>query len=169
VSRNRHTDSEPEDHEHEADARACTDPKSPQSTPLPVMIGDDAPGRDPRTRSCASSVGIAGELIEAMNWLALKLRQLTHHWFVTQYEAVLAVLEGRLAEAERLISDDATWGSARKVGAQPSREELFEGALGMTARIGALPWLARTQDDYAKMLLLRGRPGDHDRARELLT
>ena len=88
---------------------------------------------------------------------------------MTQYEAVLAVLEGRLAEAERLISDDATWGSARKVGAQPSREELFEGALGMNARIGALPWLARTQDDYAKMLLLRGRPGDHDRARELLT
>jgi DNA-binding SARP family transcriptional activator len=44
----------------------------------------------------------------------------------------------------------------------------FEDALVMNERIGARPWLARTQDDYARMLLSRGDPGDVEKARGLL-
>jgi len=44
----------------------------------------------------------------------------------------------------------------------------FEAALAMNARTGALPWLAQTQEDYARMLVARGRPDDRERARELL-
>ena len=38
----------------------------------------------------------------------------------------------------------------------------------MNASVGARPWLAHTQDDYARMLLERDQPGDSERARELL-
>jgi hypothetical protein len=37
----------------------------------------------------------------------------------------------------------------------------------MNARLGARPALARTQRDYARLLLVRGRPGDAERARAL--
>jgi tetratricopeptide (TPR) repeat protein len=44
----------------------------------------------------------------------------------------------------------------------------FEDALGMNANIGARPWLAHTQRDYARMLLAREPPRDRDRALGLL-
>ncbi|HET8873286.1 MAG TPA: hypothetical protein VFM83_06330, partial [Gaiellaceae bacterium] len=44
----------------------------------------------------------------------------------------------------------------------------FEAALTMNERLRARPSLAHTQDDYARLLLRRGRPGDADRARGLL-
>ncbi len=43
----------------------------------------------------------------------------------------------------------------------------FEDALAMNERMGARPWLARTQHDYARMLLARDDPGDAEKA-ELL-
>jgi hypothetical protein len=36
----------------------------------------------------------------------------------------------------------------------------FADALAMNARMGAKPWLAHTQYEYAKMLLSRGHPDD---------
>lgn len=47
-------------------------------------------------------------------------------------------------------------------------ERYFEEALAMNERIGARPWLAYTREDYARMLLARGRVGDQERAGELL-
>jgi DNA-binding SARP family transcriptional activator len=47
-------------------------------------------------------------------------------------------------------------------------ERHFEDALAMNVRIGARPWLAHTQEDYARMLLEREGPGDAERAEELL-
>jgi hypothetical protein len=44
----------------------------------------------------------------------------------------------------------------------------FEDAIAMNARLGARPWLAHTQNDYARMLLARDAPGDMGRALELL-
>jgi DNA-binding SARP family transcriptional activator len=44
----------------------------------------------------------------------------------------------------------------------------FEDAIAMNARLGARPWLAHTQNDYARMLLARDAPGDTVRALELL-
>jgi hypothetical protein len=44
----------------------------------------------------------------------------------------------------------------------------FETAIAMNAAMGARPWLALTQEDYARMLLVRGRPADRERPRVLL-
>ena len=43
----------------------------------------------------------------------------------------------------------------------------FEDALAMNARMGARPWLAHTQHEYADMLLARNQPGDRDKAMAL--
>jgi hypothetical protein len=45
----------------------------------------------------------------------------------------------------------------------------FESALEMNARMGARPWLAHTQRDYARMLVARNAPGDRQRAQLLLS
>jgi tetratricopeptide (TPR) repeat protein len=44
----------------------------------------------------------------------------------------------------------------------------FERALEVNSRIGARPWLAHTQEDYARLLLEHGRAQDRERATELL-
>ncbi|MGH7803405.1 MAG: hypothetical protein ACREQJ_03595, partial [Candidatus Binatia bacterium] len=44
----------------------------------------------------------------------------------------------------------------------------FDDALAMNARMGARPFLARTELEYAKMLLARGLPGDRAKGRALL-
>jgi len=44
----------------------------------------------------------------------------------------------------------------------------FENALAMDARMGARPWLAHTQYQYATMLTARDRLGDRDKAADLL-
>jgi class 3 adenylate cyclase len=44
----------------------------------------------------------------------------------------------------------------------------FENALRMNETMGALPWVAHTQHDFAAMLLARGAPGDRERAVRLL-
>jgi DNA-binding SARP family transcriptional activator len=58
-----------------------------------------------------------------------------------------------------LAAADSRWDDA---------ERHFEGAIEVNRRIGARPWLAHTQDDYARMLRARGRAGDERRAAELL-
>ena len=47
-------------------------------------------------------------------------------------------------------------------------EQHFEDALTMNTAMGARPWLARTQTDFAQMLHACNRPGDRERAKELL-
>jgi len=47
-------------------------------------------------------------------------------------------------------------------------ERHFEQALQMNTQIRAPLWIAQTQHDYARMLLLRNDPGDRDKAFELL-
>ena len=46
--------------------------------------------------------------------------------------------------------------------------EHFEAALAMNARMGGLPWVARTQLDYARALLERGQLRDPERVQDLL-
>jgi hypothetical protein len=50
----------------------------------------------------------------------------------------------------------------------PEAARHFEDALAMNARTNARPWLARTQCDYARLLLTRDTPGDRERATDLL-
>jgi tetratricopeptide (TPR) repeat protein len=47
-------------------------------------------------------------------------------------------------------------------------ERHFADALAMNSKMGARPWVARTQLNYAQMLLARGEPGDREKARGLL-
>src|SRR5262249_20205985 len=57
---------------------------------------------------------------------------------------------------------------AATAGATDAAVGHFETALLANQRMGALPQLARTQADLARLLLGRGRPGDVERGRELL-
>jgi DNA-binding SARP family transcriptional activator len=47
-------------------------------------------------------------------------------------------------------------------------ERYFQKALEMNQLLGARPWLALTQEDYARMLLARNLSGDQERSAELL-
>jgi DNA-binding SARP family transcriptional activator/tetratricopeptide (TPR) repeat protein len=47
-------------------------------------------------------------------------------------------------------------------------DQHFQAATAMNTRMGARPWLARTREDHARMLLARGRPGDQEHAQDLL-
>jgi hypothetical protein len=47
-------------------------------------------------------------------------------------------------------------------------ERHFDDALAANAEMGARPWLAHTQSDYARMLHARNGRGDRDRAHALL-
>jgi hypothetical protein len=47
-------------------------------------------------------------------------------------------------------------------------ERHFEDALAMNARMGARPWLARTQEQYATMLLERPQSNEREKAASLL-
>jgi tetratricopeptide (TPR) repeat protein len=59
-----------------------------------------------------------------------------------------------------LASTSARWDDAARH---------FEDALELNARMGARPWLAHTQRDYARMLIARGAPGDSEKAELLLS
>jgi DNA-binding SARP family transcriptional activator len=48
-------------------------------------------------------------------------------------------------------------------------ERHFEDALRMNQRMGAHPWVARTHEEHARMLLRRDARGDRERAEELLS
>jgi hypothetical protein len=58
---------------------------------------------------------------------------------------------------------------AATMGEHEKAEGHFIDALAMHERMGARPWVARTQLAYAEMLLTRRKRGDKARARELLT
>jgi eukaryotic-like serine/threonine-protein kinase len=57
---------------------------------------------------------------------------------------------------------------ATTMGLWEDAEAHFEAALDLNARLGARPWLARTEHGYAQMLLARRGTGDAERARHLL-
>jgi hypothetical protein len=57
---------------------------------------------------------------------------------------------------------------AATMGRWQEAEAHFEQAVGMNARMGAKPWLAHTQFQYARMLIERAMAGDVGRARILL-
>jgi hypothetical protein len=57
---------------------------------------------------------------------------------------------------------------ATTLGRHDDAERDFSAAVAIHDRIGAPHWLARTRVEWARMLLTRRRPGDADRARELL-
>jgi tetratricopeptide (TPR) repeat protein len=57
---------------------------------------------------------------------------------------------------------------ATALGRWDDAERHFEDAVAANDRMGLRPWLAYARHDYARMLAARDRPGDRERARELL-
>ncbi len=58
---------------------------------------------------------------------------------------------------------------ARIMGRWEQAQDHFDAAVAMNAKMGARPWLARTQYEYARMLLKRGSDGDVQAAQSLIT
>ena len=58
--------------------------------------------------------------------------------------------------------------AAAAVDRHDDAERHFEAALAANERMGARPWLAHTQEDFARMLFARGDIGDSERAQRLL-
>lgn len=88
----------------------------------------------------------------------------------TLYDLVLpyAALNGSNSDEISVGSMERSLGNVTHAMSRWEESEVhFEAALEANARMGALPWLARTQRDYARMLRARGEPGDCERA-ELL-
>jgi hypothetical protein len=88
------------------------------------------------------------------------------------------VLHGLLLPYRGLVVDAVEWSTgavdrylglaAMTAGDLESAEQHLQDALHLNTRIGAHPWTARTQADLASLLLVRDRPGDRERAIELL-
>ena len=87
---------------------------------------------------------IYGLLLPYANRVAVAYPELSSG-SVSRYLGILAATTARWTDAERH----------------------FEDALAANEQIGARPWLARTQGDFARMLSARGEPGDAERALEL--
>jgi tetratricopeptide (TPR) repeat protein len=89
-----------------------------------------------------------------------------------------AVLHGLLLPYRGMVVDAVEWSTgavdrylglaAMTTGDLPAAEQHLRDALHLNARIGAQPWMARTQADLASLLLVRDRPGDREWAIELL-
>jgi tetratricopeptide (TPR) repeat protein len=54
------------------------------------------------------------------------------------------------------------------IGRWDEAEAEFQAAIDFNSRLGARPWLARSELGYAQMLVARRSPGDTERARDLL-
>jgi hypothetical protein len=78
-----------------------------------------------------------------MATLAKELRQPAHDWFVAQYQAHLALLEGRLAEAEAFIAE------ARDVG---ERALSWSAAVSYGLQLYVLRWLQGRLDEIEDLV-----------------
>ncbi len=76
---------------------------------------------------------------------------------------VVGVGEGARGSVARSLGLLATL-----LGRHEEAEQHFQAGLLANERMGARPWVARTQHEYAQLLLARDAPGDRERARELL-
>ncbi|HET7856273.1 MAG TPA: hypothetical protein VFL41_07430, partial [Gaiellaceae bacterium] len=88
------------------------------------------------------------------------------------YEMLLPYLRHNAVATPELCSGSVSRGLGILAGVMSRAEqaaEHFETALEMNSRMGARPWVARTQHDYARMLLADGTPAEKARAAELLT
>jgi DNA-binding SARP family transcriptional activator/tetratricopeptide (TPR) repeat protein len=74
----------------------------------------------------------------------------------------VAPIEAALGSASRALGMLAT-----VLGRYADAASHYDEALRMNTSMGAHPWIAHTEHDYARMLAARGAPGDRERAREL--
>ena len=89
----------------------------------------------------------------------------------TLYELLSPYAELTMGAAHRFTVGSAARHLGLLAGALSRLEDTirhFEDALAANERLGARPWLAHTQHDYARALLERDLPGDREHARDLL-
>jgi hypothetical protein len=91
--------------------------------------------------------------------------------------AVLYDLMVPYAHLNAINADEVATGSVSRIlgllAAAMSRWEdasrHFDAAIVHNTEMGARPWVAHSEHDYARTLLARDGPGDRDRAQQLLT
>ena len=79
---------------------------------------------------------------------------------VDQIDILMGLVSGSVAHHLGIL--------AATLGRFEEAESHFASASASHARIGAPTWLARTQLEWARMLIHRANPGDRERSRELL-
>jgi tetratricopeptide (TPR) repeat protein len=136
-------------------------------------------GDEDRARSVFEPLGTGRfAVIPVNNDMLLSLGHLAEvAWFLRD-AARGAVLHDLLLPYRGLVVDAVEWSTgavdrypglaAMTAGAPETAEQHLQDALRLNTRIGAQPWAARTQADPASLLLVRDRPGDRERAVELL-
>ena len=114
----------------------------------------------------ANWLGCLTYLADVCTFLGDATRALTLYEMMLPFKAINILIAGSSAcygSASRYLGALATtmrrWGEA---------EQHFEYALAMNAKMGARPWLAHTQYQFAQMLLSRDQRGDDERAATLL-
>jgi tetratricopeptide (TPR) repeat protein len=142
---------------------------------LHTELGDEDQARSVFEELAADRFAV----IPVNNDLLLSLAHLAEVAMFLRDAGRAAVLHGRLLPYRGLVVDtletstgavDRYLGLAAMTAGDLQAAELhLDDALRLNARIGARPWTARTQADLARLLVARGRPGDRERALELLT
>ncbi len=136
---------------HEAEAREA----------LGALAADDF-AQMPLDEAWLAGVGLLAEAANALTdpERAADLYELLHPWADRVAVSYGDFSTGSVSRNLGLLAETMErWDDA---------EGHFEAALEMNERIGARPWLALTQSDYARVLRARDRPGDRKRARDLL-
>jgi tetratricopeptide (TPR) repeat protein len=108
--------------------------------------------------------------LSMFNWAdACSRLGLTHR--ARELYELLRPFSGQLAVSGNTLSGSFDWALGRLATAlewYERAEDHFAQAEEIEGRLGAPLFLARTRADSARMLILRGRPGDLDRARQML-
>jgi tetratricopeptide (TPR) repeat protein len=106
-----------------------------------------------------------GLLSEVGAYLGDQRRAQALHTLLSEFAHLNAVAAGEicLGSVARYVGRLAT-----QLERHDEAEGHFDTALEMNTRMGARPWLADTQTDYAELLLRRAARGDRDRAELLL-
>jgi DNA-binding SARP family transcriptional activator/tetratricopeptide (TPR) repeat protein len=138
-------------------------------------LGREAKARETFERLAADDFAVLPfdeEWVVSLTFLAETARLLDDTQRATTLYGLLLPYADRVA----LSYPDVSTGSASRylgvlaamIGRPDDAESHFEDALAMNSRIGARPWVANTQYDYARTLLDRDAPGDAGRAEELI-
>jgi DNA-binding SARP family transcriptional activator len=136
---------------HEPDARADFE----------ELAADDCAAL-PRTNEWLFSLGFLAEVARDLRDLrrASTIYELLLPYSLRNASTADYICTGSVSRYLGLLASTMSrWGGAARH---------FEDALEMNSRMAARPWLAHTQEDYARMLLGRAEPGDTEKAQELL-
>jgi DNA-binding SARP family transcriptional activator len=127
---------------------------------------------DDLARGAFSALPFDNEWLFAMSFLAESAALLRHKSAANLYRLLAPWADFNAADPDEGIRGSVS----RYLGLLAATTEQwddaarhFDEALEMNERMGARPWLAHTQHDYAAALLSRGSARDRTKARELLT